>query len=97
MYDYDWRNRRAHQAGTLGITLDQVSTSLRQYLGVNEETIVNLSFGVISTRERSLVLPVTAMTMGKTIPGEIVFNVLEANSRIWGGEAIILDSHIQWG
>jgi len=58
-------------------------------------TSVNLSFGAIVSKDRQLKVPFSAMTSGKIASGNVIFEILEANSRQWAGESIILNGRVE--
>lgn len=85
----------ASNLGSLGVSVDQIATAIRDKLGLEPSASVNVMFKPVSTYERSLFVPFLASVQGQTHQGRVLFQIVEANSRMWGGDAIRLDSSIE--
>lgn len=82
--------------GTLGVSLDQVSNAVRSHLGIDPTAPVNIMFGVVEGKDRSLRVGFEAHAAGQTVTGNVTFQILEANSRMWAGTAILLDGRVDF-
>lgn len=78
----------------MGVSMEQISSAVREHLSLPPGTPVNIMFGVVEGRDRELAVSFQAVAAGKNAPGRVVFQILEANSRMWGGSAILLDGRV---
>lgn len=94
MYSYDRRIRQASESlGTFGVSLEQVTSAVRHALNLPHEP--NIMFGAVSAGERELSISFEAAAAGRIVPGRVVFRLLESNSRMWSGTAILLEGAVE--
>lgn len=99
MSTYDRRAKTvlSKRMGTLGVTYEQLSATVREELQLPPGTNVNVQFGAVSSSEREMTVPFTGSAGGRPVSGRVVFQMLEANARQWSGSAILVEGRIEVG